>query len=128
LYEQLISDPEAILAEICAFLDVAYSPAMLQFSESAAAIISEDEWAWKREAAGPLLRENADKWRDEMSPAKVATVERACAAPFRDRFYTRSGSAPGMRGRLTAAAVRVLARLYRTWLRLRLRQRLRKVK
>jgi hypothetical protein len=123
-YEQLISEPDRVLTEVCHFLGVDYDPAMLRFSESASDIISEDEWAWKQEAAGPLLSQNADKWRNELSGSEIGMVESACRGPFRDGLYQRADEAPGLAGRVTARTVRTMAGVYRTVLELRLERQL----
>ncbi len=118
-YESLITHPEAVLSEVAEFLGVAYDPAMLNFSESAAGIITEDEWDWKREAAGPLLRDNADKWKRELSSAQIGLIERACRQPFKDGLYDASSNTPSFGGRLTAALVRIGSAVYRGALRRR---------
>jgi len=118
-YESLISRPEEVLSDLAGFLGVAYDPAMLDFADSAAGLITGDEWDWKREAAGPLLRDNANKWRDELSSNQIGLIERACRQPFEDGFYEYSGEATTPTNRLTAAMVSLGSAVYRHLLRRR---------
>lgn len=119
LYERLIADPESELASLSDFLGVDYDPVMLRFAESAADIISEDEWSWKREATGPLLTQNAEKWRNELLSSDVARVESACRGPFDDGFYQVSIANAGFTAGLYGLLIRGVARAYRWVLRLR---------
>lgn len=117
VYERLLADPQEELEGLCSFLGVRYDPAMLDFSESAAEIIAEDERAWKGAAAGPLLRGNADRWRKELTPAEISKIESGCPQPFEDGLYTATTSSRGLGNRLAGRFVHVLAKLYRTRLR-----------
>ncbi|MGA7306991.1 MAG: sulfotransferase [Rhodothermales bacterium] len=126
LYEHLISRPEEELKRLCTFLGVAYDSSMLQFSSSAAEIIAEDEWAWKSEAAGPLLKKNTEKWRSQLSQRQVARIETACRKPFTDGLYERSGLTPRSMDLVMAFFVSSTAVLYRALRQLKMFWRLRR--
>jgi hypothetical protein len=81
-YEDLVSDPEGQLAALCAFLDLAPDPAMLEFHATETArdhASRSDDW---RNVARPVMRNNFAKWRDGLTVTAAAYVERACARPM----------------------------------------------
>jgi len=65
-YEDLVSEPERELRRLCAFLDEAYDPAMLDRRATAGSVAAEHEW-WKESVAGPLSTASVGRWQREMS-------------------------------------------------------------
>lgn len=61
-YEDLIDDPEGQLQRLCAFLNVAYEPAMQEFAGAAGDVSSKNE-TWKRQVSGTLDRTRMYQWR-----------------------------------------------------------------
>lgn len=123
LYEQLISQPELELGKLCNFLGLPYNQSMLRFSDTAGDIISDDEWDWKREAAGPLLTGNAEKWRGELSEREIALVESACRQPFTEGLYSSSDQRAETTTRMYGLLIRCVAATYRRVLRVRANRR-----
>ena len=74
-YEDLLADPEAEVRRLCAFLDEAFDEGLLAFHRTAAArrlgSLSE---SW-RNATAPVLRNNAGKYRTELTRAEIGAVE-----------------------------------------------------
>ncbi len=89
-YEELLKQPEIELRRICDLLDVPFSARMINFSNSARKLVFPDEMSWKKEALGPLLTKNKDKWCRELTPEKVARIEAACSPVFKKGLYIRS--------------------------------------
>ncbi len=89
-YEDLISRPEESLKELCHFIGISFDRSMLDFSESASRLISEDEIQWKKETLGPLLSNNTEKWRGELSPWRIRLTEAICSEAFTDLGYCRA--------------------------------------
>ena len=89
-YEDLITEPEAQLRRICEHADLFWTPAMLNFGDSARELVDERELSWKRETFGPLLANNSGKWRDGLSQRQVAYTESTCAETFKEFGYERS--------------------------------------
>jgi len=78
-YEQLVTDPETRLAETCAFLGLDMDPAMLEFHSRGASrehASRSDDW---KNVARPVMRDNFAKWREGLTGAEAAYVERMCA-------------------------------------------------
>jgi hypothetical protein len=86
-FEELVAAPERVLARVCDFLDLAWSPAMLAYPERAAARLGEVED--QRQPGGPLVTreqrlgqhphlgfppraDRVGRWRREMSADEVA--------------------------------------------------------
>ncbi len=90
-YEDLITNPEPVLRQITASLDLDYDSGMLQFSRAARHLRAGDESAWKENVAGPLLAENRDKWRTAMSPYRLAVCDGLAHRHLRRGGYTLAG-------------------------------------
>ena len=91
-YESLITRPEAELERICHLLKIPYDRKMLRFADAAEELIFPDEMAWKKEALGPLLRHNKEKWQHDLPKRKVTRIEAACSPAFRDGGYARAST------------------------------------
>lgn len=81
-YEKLIGFPRETLEDICNFLNLEFSESMLSFSGEAKRLVSKSEMSWKKETLGPLLRDNIEKWKTELSSKEIALTELACEEAF----------------------------------------------
>ena len=89
-YEELISTPKKILAELCKNLRVDYDESMLLFRHAAKKLVSEEEMSWKKETLGPLLTNNSNKWKNELSYREVKLTEICCnEAMYHGRYIAR---------------------------------------
>lgn len=82
--EDLILEPEHELSRLCAFLGVAYDPAMLDYPS--------------RSTYGPPDPRLIEQWRRNLSPREVALVESKVSGMLAERGYAASGfpvAAPG---------------------------------
>jgi hypothetical protein len=79
-YEDLVRQPEVELSRVCAFLGVAYDPAMLTYDR--------DSTYAKPD---PSL---AEQWRRKMSVRDVQLIETACGELLQRRGYQLSGDQP----------------------------------
>jgi len=89
-YEELIAAPQASLRRICERVDLSWTPAMLQFGDSAARLVDPREMSWKSETLGPLLTHNSGKWREGLSRWQTAYTEEICAETFEAFGYVRA--------------------------------------
>jgi len=74
-YEALINAPEVTLCEVCQFLDLEFSPKMLDFHDSAKELMRESEAAWKQNTTRPLIKGNSGVWKTELSAFQIALTE-----------------------------------------------------
>ena len=91
-YEQLLTNPEAVLKRICSFLGEPYVPQMLSFFEESA------EWRTDADNTAnlqrPLMTDNTGKWRSGMSKRDLRVFE-AVAGPTLEQYgYERALSDP----------------------------------
>lgn len=86
-YETLLAEPARTLAAACAFLDLPYEPGILNFAQEARALVADDELSWKKETLGPLLAQNAGKWRTSLRPWEVAMADYTSVPLLTDLGY-----------------------------------------
>ncbi len=89
-YEELISNPVKTLEQVCDHLGVPFEKSMLSFQESAEKLVRSDEMQWKKETLGDLLPQNRDKWKNNLTPLQVRTIEKVCASAFKHDRYQLS--------------------------------------
>lgn len=86
-YEDLLHEPKSTLTEMCRHVDLEYDAAMMSFSDEAEELVADDEWQWKKETTGPLMRDNMRKWEGKLEPAVRHLVEKLCIDPFPELGY-----------------------------------------
>ncbi len=82
-YEDLVSDPERSLRELCDFLGEEFAPSMLDYhstreAKSSAANLQ----AWENVAA-PVMKSNFAKYRTQLSKRKIKAIERHAGPELR---------------------------------------------
>lgn len=97
LYENLLADPAAALRRVADACGVAFDAAMLDFGASARSLVAASEVGWKKETFGPLLADNATKWKEGLSRGQVNFIERVCVEAFDHLGYERSLGGAGAR-------------------------------
>jgi hypothetical protein len=119
-YEEILSNPEAELGRICDLLGVPFDAKMLDREESARTHVFREELEWKQTVLGPLLTENRDKWRNELSLRDVAFIEDSCITSFDDGSYAPATQGQpgcgGIRGAWVRAQIHLCARTYQAWI------------
>ena len=90
IYEELISDPNNVLKEICEWLGISFEQEMLRFSTTSKQLVQEFEMPWKKETLGPLLSGNSDKWKKGLSVFETALTEMSCREAMKLGVYTYS--------------------------------------
>lgn len=78
-FEDLISDPKKVLADIAKSVGLEFAPAMLEFQESARTLIDKSELQWKGNTMRPLQVERTSSWRNILCPNQVMMTEIMCA-------------------------------------------------
>lgn len=87
IYEELLTEPENVLNNLCHSLDMDYHPDMLRFADAAKTLVADDEMSWKKETLGPLLRSNTGKWRERLDAKTAALTETCCHEAMRHGNY-----------------------------------------
>lgn len=89
-YERLVTDPEAILVEVCAFLGERFEPAMLEEDVNRPRRFEAYYGQpWMSRTVRGIDPARADSWRNEYSPAALAVVERELGDELRALGYAR---------------------------------------
>ncbi len=105
-YERLVTEPEAVLRDLCEFIDLPWDDAVLRHHERAADVIAATRFpaAHQRVLLPPTpgLRD----WRREMAPSDVARFEAVAGGLLDDLGYARgSRPTPARRPRAVARIV-----------------------
>lgn len=110
-YEDLVTNPEPVLKEICGFLQLSYSPAMLAYHQRASQRLDELEGIDRfrrhipkderlRGLHADLLTRPADpsqigRWRRELDPAEIAAYQEIAGELLQALGYPLWGEAAG---------------------------------
>ena len=73
-FEDLVSNVEAVSAEICDFLDVDFDPAMLLFHERKTAGFSPEQ-VHHQNTRKPVFKSSIAKWKEELSNSQIGLIE-----------------------------------------------------
>jgi len=90
VYENLLKNPESELKLICKFLKLSFESSMLEFQNSSTQLVQKEELQWKKEALGPLLKNNTGKWKNELTQMEIHATENFCSDTMRDMNYPKS--------------------------------------
>lgn len=72
-YEDLIDRPDVVLADLCARLDIAYTPQMIEFHRDAVAYAPNQNWMGGLHA--PLNRRSRQRWRRDLPRDELQLLE-----------------------------------------------------
>ena len=91
-YEELVTDPQGLVAEICAFADIPFEPAMLAYADA----VDVSEKPHQQRLLRPPTA-GVRSWRDDMSSEDVFAFEQVAGDVLRALGYdvTSSGSSAG---------------------------------
>jgi len=92
VYEDLIKEPATQLKGLCNKLEMTYEDNLLDFGKQAKKLVSKAEKSWKKETFGPLLSDNADKWKQQLNDREVALTELSCVGAFEIGNYKNSNA------------------------------------
>jgi hypothetical protein len=105
-YERLVGDPEAVLRELCDYLRLDFTPAMLRAHERASDRLQELRDVSRADGsvlaadrrrlllggvAKPPSTSRVGRWRDCLSPAEVDAVEQAAGPMLAELGYVETG-------------------------------------
>jgi hypothetical protein len=90
-YEDLVADPHAELAAICAFLGEEYDPAMAEPSAVSGVAVPAFK-TWHRLTHGPVTTQRVQSWQERLTPAEIALCETALGSRLRACGYHLAGA------------------------------------
>lgn len=109
-YEQLVSEPERTVREVCAFLGEEFDLGMLAFHEQTSSYMRAGRTRGDPRLMSPIGGE-VDGWRAKLTDSQVRITEHVCAAGMRRFGYTRTGRSPQLSERAEIASNRVYVAL-----------------
>lgn len=84
-YEDLVSNPHAVLSNLCRFLGKQFDESMLSFHQSKSATRLAESVSARENLSRPLMSSNFGKYRDSLSRRTIRTVE-THVGDLMDRF------------------------------------------
>lgn len=87
VYEELVTNPEKVLREICDFLNLQFEDKMLTYYEEAGKLVREEEMKWKSNVLKPVDKSNSGKWRTQLSPFQVSLIESILQKAMKELNY-----------------------------------------
>lgn len=95
-YENLVRQPVEELHRVCDFLGEEYSPEMVDGRDSLSSSTLRDRQGWEKEhlsaALQPVHDTSIDKWRHELAPLEIDTIEHYCRRVMRQAEYPPVGN------------------------------------
>ncbi len=89
-YEDLVTNPKSVLEKICSLLNLDYEAGMLDYQKSAQTLIAADEYAWKKETLQPIISNNINKWKTDLTKFQINLVEELNPVAFGVYHYTKA--------------------------------------
>jgi len=74
-YENLIRNPESELKNLCSSIGIEYDKNMVEFYKSANEVVQGEELSWKQNVFNPVMLENIDKWKHELTQDQIQMIE-----------------------------------------------------
>jgi Sulfotransferase family len=102
-YEELLERPAEIIAGVCAFLDLAYDPAMLRFFEQQDRVPAKVRSNPRHARLAEPLSKGARSWRTDMSTTQVEAFEATAGDLLTELGYPRAVPRPSLRAQARAA-------------------------
>lgn len=90
-YEDLVSNPEVILREVCVFLGVVWTPSILNFHDRDDAGFSPEQ-SHHANTRKPLFNDSVNSWQRELSKSNVNLIEWALREAMERHGYNTVGS------------------------------------
>ncbi|MEM8809709.1 MAG: sulfotransferase [Cyanobacteria bacterium P01_G01_bin.38] len=102
-YEALLTQPQDCLKQICEFLDEPYPPDLIDCRSAAnSPIVNRPKWAANhlRQALAPLEMTPLEKWKQQLSRARIEIIEQISRDAMARYGYTPITSGKTLRGQL----------------------------
>ena len=74
-YENLLEDTQEELKKLCKSLDLEYDANMIEFYKTSGDVVQGEEISWKQNCFNPVMLQNIDKWKNELSEEQIKDIE-----------------------------------------------------
>lgn len=74
-YEKLLEETVEELKKLCNALELEYDPNMIEFYKSSGDVVQGEEISWKQNCFNPVMLQNIDKWKNELSEEQIKDIE-----------------------------------------------------
>ncbi|WP_299413468.1 sulfotransferase [Acaryochloris sp. IP29b_bin.148] len=91
-YESLVTQPEAVLKDLCHWVDIEYSSKMLQHHSQATEHINRD-WHLHEMVAKPISSDHAYKWKKKLTNLQIAEIEGVAGVMLEELGYELASKA-----------------------------------
>lgn len=81
-YEDLVTNPEKVIREICDTVKIDFQQSMMEFNKNSEKVYSSEE-TWKKNLAKPFIKNNFGKWKTDMKQEDLIAAELACKDFFK---------------------------------------------
>ena len=96
-YEDLIEDPEGVVRQICAFLDLEFQPSMLDYGGTSETFLAEAKNPDDHQHLTMAPTKGLIDWRTEMTAKDLALFEAIAGDALEDLGYARASARPSPR-------------------------------
>ena len=96
-YEALIDEPDDVVSGVCAFLDLAYDPAMLRFFEQSDRVPAKVRSNPRHARLAEPLSKGARSWRTDMPASQLEVFEATAGDLLTELGYPRAVPRPSRR-------------------------------
>ena len=86
-YEDLVSDPEPVVADVCTFIGEEFEPEMLSMEGAATFREQGSNSSYGRRARGVISADSVGRFRNVLSPGQISFIQRAAAGPMAELGY-----------------------------------------
>jgi len=106
-YENLLISPRVELEKFLHKIGLDYEDRMLSYYRNAHELVKGAETAWKENVFKPIQKQNAEKWRNDLSKRTIKRIEKALYPEMRELGYEPDSISP-----LASFCYASLSRLY----------------
>lgn len=117
-YERLTDDPEAVLRNLCPFLELDFDPAMLRYFERTEEVMETIRNRHHHQGLTQPVTRDVRDWRAQMQPVDVRTFESLAGPLLEELGYERAHPRPPLGARAGAQAERIKVEAQRSTKRL----------
>jgi hypothetical protein len=103
-YEELLRRPEEVLRSLCAFVDLPYDPAMLEYQRRAGQLLKSTPKSESHQRLHLPPTVGLRDWRTQMAREDIELFEAIAGDVLDDLGYERATASPSLRMRTKAAA------------------------